>query len=120
LPPPCSDRHPAAYVQGRACHSASRSAAGNRLAGTMAMRDEDRVVVRLSVADRRDLDLLRGPVGRGSFLRTLLRRATERAQEGDRDDALASLAENDVQVGRVLREIEMKDRLDRLRLLAGD
>jgi hypothetical protein len=89
----------------------------------MAMRDEDRVVVRLSVADRRDLDLLRGPVGRGSFLRTLLRRATERAQEGDRDDALASLAslaENDVQVGRVLREIEMKDRLDRLRLLAGD
>ena len=72
------------------------------------MRDEDRVVVRLSVADRRDLDRLRGPLGRGSFLRSLLRRAAAHAQE------------HDVRVGRVMREIEMKDRLDRLRLLAGD
>ena len=87
------------------------------------MRDEDRVVVRLSVADRRDLDRLRGPLGRGSFLRSLLRRAAAHAQEGGCDDALASLAslaEHDVWVGRVMREIEMKDRLDRLRLLAGD
>jgi hypothetical protein len=37
-----------------------------------------------------------------------------------RDDARASLVEHDVRVGRVVREIEMKDRLDWLRLLAGD
>jgi hypothetical protein len=89
----------------------------------MAMRDEHRVVVRLSAIDRRDLDRLRGPLGRGSFLRTLLRRAAERAQDGGRDDALASLAslaEHDVQVRRVLREIERTDQLERLRLLAGD
>ena len=87
------------------------------------MRDEDRVVVRLSVEDRRDLDRLRGPVGRASFLRTLLRRAAAEAQDGDRDDALASLAslaEHDRQVGRVLRRIETADTLERLRLLAGD
>jgi hypothetical protein len=39
------------------------------------------------------------------------------------DDALASLASlagHDARFGRVLREIDMKDRLDRLRLLAGD
>ena len=42
---------------------------------------------------------------------------------GEARDALASLAslvQDDVHVGRVLREIEMKDRLNRLRLLAGD
>ena len=51
----------------------------------------------------------------------MLRRAAVEA--GDRDDALASLgvlAEHDDQVGRVQREIEMMDRLERLRLLAGD
>jgi hypothetical protein len=84
------------------------------------MRDEDLMVVRLSVADRRDPDRLRGPLRRGSFLRSLLRRAAPHAQEGGRDDALASLAEHDVRVGRVMREIEMKARLDRPRLLAGD
>jgi hypothetical protein len=75
------------------------------------------------VEDRRDLDRLRGPVGRASFLRTLLRRAAAEAQGGDRDDALASLAslaEHDRQVGRVLRRIETADTLERLRLLAGD
>ena len=88
----------------------------------MAMRDQDRVVVRLSVEDRRELDTLRGPVGRASFLRTLLRRAAVEAEDGDRDDALASfgvLAEHDDQVGRVQREIEMRDGLERLRLLPG-
>ncbi len=34
--------------------------------------------------------------------------------------SLASLVQDDVHVGRVLREMEMKDRLNRLRLLAGD
>ncbi len=56
-------------------------------------------------------------------MRTLLRRAAVEAENGDRDDALASLgvlAEHDDQVGRVQREIEMMDRLERLRLLAGD
>ena len=88
----------------------------------MAMRDQHRVVVRLSVEDRRELDRLRGPVGRASFLRTLLRRAAAEAQDGDREDALAALgvlAEHDDQVGRVLRKIEMRDRLERLRLLPG-
>jgi hypothetical protein len=53
----------------------------------------------------------------------LLRRAVAKAQDGDRDDtlaSLASLAEHDIQVGRVVRELEMKNRLDRLRVLAGD
>ncbi len=62
-------------------------------------------------------------MGRASFLRTLLRRAAADAQEGDRDDALASLgvlAEYDVQIGRVLRRVETADTLARLRLLAGD
>jgi hypothetical protein len=89
----------------------------------MAMRDQDRVVVRLSAADRHELDRLRGPLGRAPFLRTLLRRAAAEAQDGDRDDALISLAllaEHDVKVGRVAREIEMKDRLERLRVLMGD
>jgi hypothetical protein len=89
----------------------------------MAMRDEDRLVVRLSAADRRDLDRLRGPLGRAPFLRSLLRRAAAEAEDGGRDNALvslASLAEHDVHVGRVLHEIEMKDRLDRLRLLARE
>ena len=56
-------------------------------------------------------------------MRALLRRAAAEAQNGDRDDALttlAELAEYDVHVGRVRREIEMEDRLHRLRVLAGD
>ena len=87
------------------------------------MRDQDRLVVRLTAADRRDLDRLRGSVGRGPFLRSLLRRAVAEAHGGGPDDALISLAsldEHDVRVGRVLREIEMKERLERLRVLAGD
>ena len=87
------------------------------------MGDEHGVEVRLSVTDRLDLDRLRGPLGRASFLRALLRRAAAEAQNGDRDDALttlAELAEYDVHVGRVRREIEMEDRLHRLRVLAGD
>jgi hypothetical protein len=85
----------------------------------MPMRDEDRVVVRLSPEDRRNLDRLRGPVAPSTYLRALLRRAAVEARDGDRGDALASLTAHDGQV-RVLREVEMRDRLDRLRLLAGD
>jgi hypothetical protein len=53
----------------------------------------------------------------------LLRPASAEAQDGERDDALASLgvlAEHDAQVGQMLRRIETGDTLERLRLLAGD
>lgn len=57
------------------------------------------------------------------FLRLLLRRAAAETQDGGRHDALASLAslaEHDVHVDRVLHEIEMKDRFHSLRVLARD
>jgi hypothetical protein len=56
-------------------------------------------------------------------LRLLLRRAAAETQDGGRHDALASLAslaEHDVHVDRVLHEIEMKDRFHSLRVLARD
>ncbi len=65
-----------------------------------------------------------GPWGEaGTCGRWLLRRAAAEARDGDRGEglaSLASLAEHDRQVGRVLRRIETADTLERLRLLAGD
>jgi hypothetical protein len=84
---------------------------------------EQRVTVRLTPGDAQVLDRLRGPVAPSTYLRTLLRRAAAEVEDADRDAALVSLsalAGHDQRIDNVRRKIETADRLDRLRLLAGD
>ena len=122
-----AERHQVAHVVAAWTTTAEAVDVADMLGGVVAVGHSQvglrRSLRARSLSSAASVDRLRDPLGRGSFLRTLLRGAAAKAQDGGRDDALASLAslaEHDVRVGRVVHEIEMKDRLDRLRLLAGD
>jgi hypothetical protein len=84
-----------------------------------------KVTVRLAPSDEAALARLRGPLRPSTFLRSLLRQAA-REHENDRPptrvDALRFLAEaseGDRAVTAVRREIERRERLERLRRVAA-